>query len=165
MRTDLTEELKWGKPCYAYDGKNICIIQRMSGFLALLFFKGALLKDPDDVLEVQGVNSRAGYRMRFSSVQDVAKMAKSIKACVREAIEVETVGLKVEAAPDLEYPEELVDILAEDPELKTAFARLTLGRKRGYVLHFSDAKQPKTRVARIGRCRSRILAGKGFQEH
>jgi uncharacterized protein YdeI (YjbR/CyaY-like superfamily) len=164
LRAGLTEELKWGKPCYTHDGKNICIIQRMNGFLALLFFKGALLKDPDDVLEVQGANSRGGYRMRFTSVRDVAKMAKSVKAYIREAIEVEKAGLKVAKASDLEYPEELVDKFAEDPELRAAFDQLTPGRQRGYVLYFSDAKQSKTRLARIERCRSRILTGKGFQE-
>lgn len=164
MTTGLTEELKWGKPCYTYDGKNICIIQRMNGFLALLFFKGALLKDPAKVLEVQGANSRGGYRMRFNSVQGVAKMAKSVKAYVREAIEVEKAGRKVEKAPGLEYPEELVDKFAEDSELKAAFDRLTPGRKRGYVLHFSDAKQSKTRLARIEKYRSKILTGKGCQE-
>ena len=162
--TGLTEELKWGKPCYTYDGKNICIIQRMNSFLALLFFKGTLLKDPDNVLEVQGANSRSGYRMRFTSVKDVAKMAKSVKAYVGEAIEVEKAGLKVEKASRLDYPEELVDKFAEDSELRAAFDKLTPGRKRGYALYFSDAKQSKTRVARIERCRSKILAGKGFQE-
>ena len=164
LSAGLTEELKWGKPCYTYDGKNICIIQRMNSFLALLFFKGALLKDPDNVLEVQGANSRNGYRMRFTSVKDVAKMAKSVKAYVGEAIEVEKAGLKVEKASRLDYPEELVDKFAEDSELRAAFDKLTPGRKRGYALYFSDAKQSKTRVARIERCRSKILAGKGFQE-
>ena len=164
LSAGLTEELKWGKPCYAYDGKNICIIQRMNSFLVLLFFKGALLKDPDNVLEVQGANSRNGYRMRFTSVKDVAKMAKSVKAYVGEAIEVEKAGLKVEKASRLDYPEELVDKFAEDSELRAAFDKLTPGRKRGYALYFSDAKQSKTRVARIERCRSKILAGKGFQE-
>ncbi len=164
LRAGLTEELKWGKACYTHDGKNICIIQRMKGFLALLFFKGALLKDPDNVLEVQGANSRGGYRMRFTSVQDVAKMAKSVKDYIREAIEVERAGLKVEKASDLQYPEELVDKFAEDAPLRAAFEKLTPGRKRGYVLHFSDAKQSKTRVARIEKYRSRILTGKGLQE-
>lgn len=164
VRTGLTEELKWGKPCYTHDGKNICIIQRMNGFLALLFFKGALLKDPENLLEVQGANSRGGYRMRFTSVQDVAKMTKSVKAYVREAIETEKAGLQVEKPSDLEYPEELVHKFAEDSELRAAFDKLTPGRKRGYVLHFSDAKQSKTRVARIEKCRSKILTGKGFLE-
>ena len=164
LRTGLSEELKWGKACYTHDGKNVCIIQRMNGFLALLFFKGALLKDPDNVLEVQGPNSRGGYRMRFTAVQDVAKMANTVKAYVREAIEVEKAGLRMETPSDSKYPEELVDKLAQDPELKTAFDKLTPGRKRGYVLHFSDAKQSKTRLARIDRYRSKILKGKGFQE-
>lgn len=163
-KTDLTEESKWGKPCYTYDGKNICIIQRMNAFLALLFFKGALLKDPDNVLEVQGANSRGGYRMRFTSPGDVARLAKSVRACVHEAIEVEKAGLKLTAAADLDYPEELVGTFAEDPELEAAFDKLTPGRKRGYVLHFSSAKQTKTRVARIAKYRSRILHGKGLQE-
>ena len=162
--TALTEEYKWGKPCYTLDGKNICIIQRMNDFLALLFFKGALLKDPDDILEVQGANSRGGYRIRFNSVQGVTKMAQSVKAYVREAIEVEKAGLKMQLAPEQEYPEELVAKLAEDPKLKAAFDNLTPGRKRGYVLHFSSAKQSKTRLARIEKCRSKILTGRGFQE-
>jgi uncharacterized protein YdeI (YjbR/CyaY-like superfamily) len=164
LDSGLTEELKWGKPCYAYDGKNICIIQRMKAFLALLFFKGALLKDPDNVLEVQGPNSRSGYRMRFNSVQDVASKAKSVKSYINESIEIEKAGLKVEKSTDLHYPEELIEKLDADRELKAAFDNLTAGRQRGYVLHFSDAKQSKTRVARIERYRRNILDGKGLQE-
>lgn len=164
LECNLTEELKWGKPCYTYGGKNICIIQRMKGFLALLFFKGVLLKDPDDVLEVQGPNSRQGYRMRFASVQDVARMAKSVKAYVREAIDIENAGLKVENATDLKYPEELVDKFNEYPEFRAAFDKLTPGRKRGYVLYFSGAKQSGTRVRRIEKYRCNILNGKGIQD-
>jgi len=160
----LTEELKWDKPCYTFDGKNICIIQRMKGFLALLFFKGALLEDPDGVLEVQGPNSRAGYRMRFNSVEDVARMAKNVKACVNQAIENEKAGLKMEKPADLKYPDELVTKFDEDSELKAAFDALTLGRRRGYVLHFSAAKQSNTRRARIEKYRHHILKGKGYQE-
>jgi uncharacterized protein YdeI (YjbR/CyaY-like superfamily) len=164
LKAGLSEELKWSKPCYTHDGKNICIVQRMNDFLALMFFKGALLKDPDGILEVQGPNSRAGYRIRFTSVKDVARMEKSINACIREAIEVEKAGLKVEKSKDMEYPEELVAMFDEDPELKIAFDKLTPGRKRGYVMHFADAKLSKTRVARIKRFRPNILKGKGFQE-
>lgn len=160
----LTEELKWRSPCYAKGGKNVCIIQSMKDFLALLFFKGALLKDPDGLLERQGPFSNAGYRMRFTSVSDVVGAASSIRAYVREAIEVERAGRKVEKGPDLDYPGELVAALAEDRELEAAFGRLTPGRQRGYVLHFSGAKQSKTRAARIRKCRPRILAGKGFQD-
>ena len=164
LECDVTEELKWGKPSYAHDGKNICIIQRMKDFLALLFFKGALLKDPDDVLEVQGPKSRAGFRMLFNSVEDVGRMARSIKANVREAIEVEIAGLRAEKATDLDYPEELIDKFGEDPDFKAAFDELTPGRQRGYVLHFSGAKQSKTRVARIEKYQRKILDGKGFHD-
>ena len=158
----LTEELKWRSPCYTAGGKNICVIQRMKDFLSLMFFKGALLRDPDGILEVQGPNSREGYRVRFTSVDDVARMADSVRACVREAIAVEQAGLKVETPPDLEYPQELIDKLDEDPDLGAAFDALTPGRRRGYVLHVAAAKQSKTRTARVDRCRDKILAGKGL---
>jgi uncharacterized protein YdeI (YjbR/CyaY-like superfamily) len=164
LECDLTEELKWGKPCYTHDGKNICIVQRMKDFLALLFFKGALLEDPDKVLEVQGPNSRSGYRMRFTSVQDVAKAAKTTKVYVREAIEIEKAGLEVGKAADVDYPKELLAKFVEDPELEAAFDRLTPGRKRGYAMHFSDAKQAKTRAARIEKYRRHIVAGKGVHD-
>ena len=160
----LTEELKWSKPCYTYDGRNICIIQGMKDFLALLFFKGALLKDPDRILERQGLHSRAGFRMRFTSFRDVARMAKSIKAYAREAIEVEKAGLKVGKGTDIAYPDELIDKFGEDPVFKAAFDRLTTGRQRSYVLHFCGAKQSKTRTARIENYRRRILDGKGIHD-
>ncbi len=165
MECGLSEEFKWRKPCYAHAGKNICIIQPMKDFLALMFFKGALLKDPDGLLERQGPNSRAGFRMRFTSVQDVARTARSIRACVRDAIEVEKAGLKVEmTATDIEYPRELTDRLHEDPEFRAAFEGLTPGRRRFYAVHFSSAKHSKTRAARIKRCRPKILDGKGFHD-
>ena len=145
----LTEELKWGKPCYTYDGRNICIIQGMNDFLALLFFKGALLKDPDDILKRQGANSRAGYRMPFTSVRDVVRVAKSINAYAREAIEVEKIGLKVKHGTSVEYPAEIIDKLDEDPDFKAAFDGLTPGRQRGYILLISGATQSKTRAARV----------------
>jgi uncharacterized protein YdeI (YjbR/CyaY-like superfamily) len=164
LKCDLTEELKWGKPCYTHDGKNICIIQRMKEFLALLFFKGALLRDPDGVLELQGPNSRAGYRMRFTSVQDVARLTRNVEACVREAIEIERAGLEMGEAEHPDYPAELVERFDRDPEFKAAFDRLTAGRQRGYLMHFSDAKQSKTRAARIERYRRQILKGKGLHD-
>jgi uncharacterized protein YdeI (YjbR/CyaY-like superfamily) len=131
LECDLTEALKWGKPCYVHDGSNICIVQRMKDFLALLFFKGALLEDPDGVLEVQGPNSRSGYRMRFTSVQEVSRLKKSIKACVQQAIDVEKSGLELEKAGDPDYPEELIDAFDDDPDFKVAFDQLTAGRRRG----------------------------------
>ncbi len=164
LQAGLGEELKWGKPCYTHDGKNICIIQRMNDFLALMFFKGGLLKDPEGILEVQGPNSRAGYRIRFTCVQDVVSRESSIDACIREAIDVEKSGLRMEKAKDLAYPEELVAKFDDDAEFKAAFDRLTPGRKRGYIIHFSGARQSKTAVARIEKCRSGILNGKGLQD-
>ena len=166
LECGLTEELKWRQPCYTADGKNICIIQGMKAFVALLFFKGALLKDPDGVLERQGLHSRSGFRMRFTSPGDVARMAGSVRAYACEAVEVEKAGLKVEAGKllDLAYPEELLDRLDDDPDFKLAFDGLTPGRQRGYLLHFSGAKQSKTRATRIERCRPRILEGKGIRD-
>ncbi len=164
LECNLTEALKWGKPCYAHDGKNICIIQSMKDFLALLFFKGALLKDPHGLLQRQGPNSRSGFRMRFTSVEDVARMSKSIEAFVHEAIEVERAGLKVEKATEFEYPEELLNRFDDDPDFVVAFRRLTPGRQRGYVLHFSGAKHSKTRAARIEKYRRKILEGRGFHD-
>jgi uncharacterized protein YdeI (YjbR/CyaY-like superfamily) len=164
LECDLTEALKWGKPCYVHDGSNICIVQRMKDFLALLFFKGALLEDPDDVLEVQGPNSRSGYRMRFTSVQDVARLKKSIKACVQQAIDVEKSGLELEKAGDPDYPEELIDAFDDDPDFKVAFDQLTAGRRRGYVLYFTDAKHSKTRAGRVEKYRRHILDGRGLHD-
>lgn len=161
---DLGEELKWGKPCYVSGGKNICIIQRMRDFLALMFFKGALLKDPDNILEAQGPSARVGYRMRFTSVREVEDMAESVKAYVQEAIRVEEAGLKPEKGAVPDYPEELIEKFEEDPDFEAAFDELTPGRRRGYVFYFSEAKQSKTRAARIGKCRRKILDGKGLQE-
>lgn len=164
LQAGLSEELKWGKPCYAHAGKNICIIQRMNDFLALLFFKGGLLKNPDGILEVQGPNSRAGYRVRFTCVQDVVKRQSSINGCIREAIAVEEAGLKMEKAKALDYPDELAEKFQENPELKAAFEGLTPGRRRGYVMHFSNARQSSTRTARIEKCLPGIMNGKGLQD-
>ena len=164
LECGLTEELKWRSPCYVHGGKNICIIQEMKHFLALLFFKGALLKDPDGLLERQGPNSRSGFRMRFTGVREVNEAAESIRAYVREAIEVEEAGLAVEKRTDLQYPEELVGRFDADPDFKAAFEILTPGRQRFYVIHFSGAKKSRTRAARIEKYRQKILDGKGFHD-
>lgn len=160
----LSEELKWRKPCYLHEGKNICIIQEMKHFLALLFFKGALLEDPDGLLERQGPHSRSGFRMRFTGVREVREAAGSIRAYVREAIRVEEAGLAVEKGTDPEYPDELVERLDADPDFRAAFGRLTPGRQRFYLIHFSGAKKSRTRAARIERYRRKILDGKGFHD-
>jgi len=160
----LTEELKWGKPCYRHDGANIVIIQEMKHFLALMFFKGALLDDPDGVLESQGPNSRSARRMCFTSVDGVKERADTIAAYVHEAIEVEEAGLEVGPPPELELVEELRVRLDDDADLKAAFEALTPGRQREYHLHISSAKQATTREARIDKYVPKILAGKGFRD-
>lgn len=160
----LDEEIKWGKPCYASGGKNIAIVQEMNDFLALMFFKGALLRDPQGVLKEQGPNSRSALRMEFTSVGDVTAMADTIGAYVTEAIAVEAAGLTVEPPPDLVLVEELQTRLDDDAELKAAFEALTPGRRREYNLIISDAKQSATRAARVEKYVERILAGKGLRD-
>ena len=160
----LTEEIKWGKPCYSHGGKNIVILQEMNEFLALMFFKGALLNDPEGVLEDQGPNSRSARRMRFASVQDVERLTDTVKAYIEEAIDVEAAGLEVGPPPELVVVEELQNRLDQDPALAAAFASLTPGRRREYHLYFSSAKQASTREARIEKYAQRILDGKGFRD-
>ncbi len=160
----LAEDIKWGKPCYSHDGKNILILQEMSPFLSLMFFKGALLSDPEGVLEEQGPNSRSARRIRFTSVEDVVRLAGTVEAYVDEAIAVEEAGLSVGPAPELALVKELTTRLEQDPVLKAAFEALTPGRQREYNLYFSGAKQAKTRLARVDKHVQRILDGKGFRD-
>lgn len=160
----LEESIKWGKPCYVDSGRNICIIQEMKDFLALMFFKGALLADPDGVLESQGPNSRSARRMTFRSTADVADRAQTIAAYVDEAIAVEDAGLEVAAPAELELAEELQARLDQDPKLAEAFWALTPGRRRAYNLNVLDAKRTETRRSRIERFVPKILAGKGPQD-
>lgn len=160
----LTEEIKWGKPCYGHDGTNIAIMQEMKGFLALMFFKGALLEDPLGVLKEQGPNSRSAKRFELTSVDDVTRLAGTIRDYVEEAIDIERAGLEVEPAPEPTFVEELQQRLDEDTEFRTAFTSLTPGRQREYNLYFSDAKQASTRVGRIDKYAPKILAGKGFRD-
>lgn len=160
----LTEEIKWGKPCFSQDGHNIVIFQEMKEFLALMFFKGALLSDPDGILEEQGPNSRSALRICFRSIDDANRLADTVKAYVEEAIDVEEAGLQVAPAPVLPPPEELQNRLETDPAFKAAFEALTPGRQREYNLYFSDAKQSKTRTARVDKYAPKILAGKGFRD-
>jgi uncharacterized protein YdeI (YjbR/CyaY-like superfamily) len=160
----LTEEIKWGKPCYSHDGRNIAIMQEMNDFLALMFFKGALLGDSADILKSQGPNSRSALRVEFPSVDEVAKLAKTLRAYVGEAIDVENAGLKVSPAPDVVFVDELQQKLDADRVFQAAFQALTPGRQREYNLHFSSAKQAATRLSRIEKCAPSILAGKGFRD-
>jgi uncharacterized protein YdeI (YjbR/CyaY-like superfamily) len=160
----LAEAIKWGKPCYSDDGRNIVIIQEMKAFLALMFFKGALLADPDGVLEEQGPNSRSARRITFTSVGDVTRLAGTITALVQQAIAVEDAGLVVPPASELLLVDELQDRLDRDPAFRKAFESLTPGRRREYHLHISSAKQATTREARVEKYAPRILAGKGLRD-
>lgn len=159
----LDEELKWGKPCYTHGGDNIVILQRMRDFLALMFFKGALLSDPKGLLKAQGKNTRSAKRMCFTSVAEVKKSDKAIRSFVRKAIQVEKKGLKVDK-PKIVLAEELQAALDDDPKLKKAFQSLTPGRQREYNLHISGAKQSTTRTRRVEKHVAKILAGKGMRE-
>ena len=160
----LNEEIKWGKPCYSHAGKNIVILQGMKEFLALMFFKGALLNDPDGVLEEQGPNSRSARRIRFTSVEDVARLALTVGVYLDEAVDVEEAGLEIEAAPEPVLVEELQDRLDQDPVFRAAFESLTPGRQREYNLYFSAAKQAKTRMARVDKYTQKILDGRGLRD-
>lgn len=163
---ELTEELKWGQPCYTLGNRNIVLIHGFKEYCALLFFKGALLKDPKGILVQQTENVQAGRQIRFTNVPEIVAMAPTLKAYIREALEVEKSGLKVKLKKTSEFtiPEELQRKLDEIPTLKTAFAALTPGRQRGYILHFSGAKQSETREARVAKCIPQILKGKGLND-
>ena len=160
----LTEGLKWRKPCYAHGDANICIMQEMKDFLALMFFKGALLEDPAGVLREQGPNSRSARRIEFRSVDEVTALAATIAEYVEEAIDVEESGAEVGPAPEPEYCDELRHRLDDDPEFREAFESLTPGRRREYHLHISGAKKTETRESRIDKLAPRILAGKGMRD-
>ena len=160
----LSEDLKWAKPCYSAGDANIVIMQEMKKFLALMFFKGELLKDADGVLEPNGPNSRSASRMCFASVEDVERMADTVVAYVAEAVQVEEDGLDVGPPPELVLVHELQARLDGDPALAAAFDALTPGRQREYHLHVSGAKQAATRESRIDKCTPKIMNGKGFRE-
>jgi uncharacterized protein YdeI (YjbR/CyaY-like superfamily) len=164
LECGLTEAVKWGKPCYAIDGKNVAIIQEMKDFLALMFFEGALLDDPDGVLEDQGPNSRSARRVTFASVADVQRLAPSVVTLVERAVEVERSGRTIAPPADLVLVDELQRALDDDPELRAGFDRLTPGRQREYDLHVRGAKQAATREARITKLADRIRAGRGLRD-
>lgn len=163
----LDEELKWGKPCYTSQGKNICIIQPFKAYVALMFFKGALLPDPHGVLIQMTENVQAARQIRFTGVQEITEAEEMLKAFVHAALEVEKAGTAVPAAKDkpLVIPEELQQKFADMPALQTAFEALTPGRQRAYVLYFNGAKQAKTRVSRIEKYVPHILDGKGMNDN
>ena len=163
---NLSEELKWGVPCYTLNKSNIVLIHVFKEYCAFLFFKGALLKDTKGILAQQTQNVQAARQIRFTNVKEIVKLKSVLKAYIHEAIEVEKAGLKVELKKTAEFnmPEEFEKKLGKTPALKKAFYALTPGRQRGYLLFFSAAKQTKTREARIEKCIPDILIGKGLND-
>jgi len=166
LDSGLTEELKWGKPCYRYQESNIVLIHGFKDYCALLFMKGALLNDPKGVLVQQTENVQAARQIRFTNVREIIEMGNILKAYIKEAIEVEKAGLEVDYKKTSEFviPEEFQNKLDAFPALKTAFEALTPGRQRGYILYFSAAKQSKTRESRVEKCVPQILDGKGLND-
>ena len=162
----LTEELKWGCPCYTFQKNNIVLIHGFKEYCALLFFKGALLKDPGGILIQQTENVQAARQIRFTSLREIVKMKPILKAYIHEAIEVDKAGLKVSFKKTKEFgvPEEFQARLDETPALKTAFDALTPGRQRAYILYFSAPKQSKTRISRVEKYVPQILVGKGLDD-
>lgn len=164
---DLTEEFKWMHPCYTFDNKNIVLIHGFKDYCALLFHKGALLKDAHGILIQQTENVQAARQIRFTNIQEIIEKELILKDYVYEAIAVEKAGLKVKNNQDntnLNIPEELQNKFDEMPALKTAFEALTPGRQRAYILYFSGAKQPKTREARVEKYVQKILDGLGLKD-
>jgi uncharacterized protein YdeI (YjbR/CyaY-like superfamily) len=163
---ELTEKLKWGVPCYTFQKNNIALIHGFKEYCAILFVKGALLRDAHGILVQQTENVQAGRQVRFTNAGEIAAMEAVLKDYVREAVEVEKAGLEVNFKKNTEFtvPEELQSKFEENPALKTAFEALTPGRQRAYLLYFSEPKQSKTRQARIEKYTQQILAGKGLQD-
>jgi uncharacterized protein YdeI (YjbR/CyaY-like superfamily) len=161
---ELTEELKWNKPCYSFQEGNVVVMLPLKEYCALLFCKGALLKDTDGILVKAGENTQAARQIRITSLREIGEKEAILKAYLHNAIEVEKAGLEVvyKKTTDYKIPEEFQKKLDEIPALKTAFAALTPGRQRGYILYFSAAKQSKTREARVEKCMKQILKGKGL---
>lgn len=162
----LTEELKWGSPCYTYQENNIVLIHVFKEYCAFLFFKGALLQDTHGILVQQSENVQAARQIRFTNLQEILELEPMLKAHIYEAIEVERAGLGVTFKKTEEFAvaEEFQTKLNENPALKKAFEALTPGRQRGYLLHFSAPKQSKTRTSRVEKCTEQILEGKGLND-
>ena len=167
LECGLTEEVKWGAPCFTADGGNVVIIGVLNHYCCLSFFKGVLLKDPEGILQAPGENSRSGRLIPFTAVDQILAQEATLKAYVDEAAGLERAGATVDFAKDREdlpVPAELQARFDEDPALRAAFEALTPGRRRGWILHFSGAKQSATRASRIEKAAPRILAGKGMHD-
>ncbi len=166
LDSQLAEELKWGQPCYTFKGKNVVLIHGFKEYCALLFFKGALLQDTRGILIRQTENVQAARQIRFTNVRQIIKMEPVLKTYIKQAIEVEKAGLKVQLKKTAEYkiPAEFQIKLDKNPALKTAFEALTPGRQRAYIFYFSAPKQSKTRESRVEKCMQQILKGKGLND-
>ena len=166
LQCELTEELKWGSPCYTFQNRNVVLMHGFKEYCALLFFKGALLRDPEGILIRQTETVQSARQVRFSNVREIVKLKTILKAYLLEAIEVERAGLKVNFKQTAEFSvvEEFQNKLDKSPALKRAFNALTPGRQRAYLLHFSAAKQAKTRAARVEKYTPQILKGKGMDD-
>ena len=166
LDSPLTEELKWGVPCYTFQKSNILLIHVFKEYCALLFVKGALLKDPAGVLIQQTENVQAARQVRFTNVQEIVELESTLKAYINEAIQGEVSGLKVnyKKAEEFSIPDEFLSKLEDNPDLETAFYALTPGRQRAYLLYFSAPKQSKTRKARVEKFMAQILAGKRLND-
>lgn len=161
----LVEDLKWYQPCYTLNGKNVVLIHGFKDYCALMFFKGALLKDPKHLLVSPGAHQSV-RQIRFASLRDIARLKPTIRTCIKEAIEVEKAGRKVKLkqTSDFQIPEEFQSALDKSTALRKAFYALTPGRQRGYLFHFSQPKLTATRTARVAKCTSAILSGKGLND-
>ncbi len=165
LKSELNEELKWSNPCYTFDGNNVLMISALKNYAVIGFFKGSLLDDPHNLLESPGKNSQAVKRLTFTDTAVIHDQEQIILDYITQAIEFEKKGLKVEFKKEPEpIPKELESVFENDPALKSAFFELTPGRQRGYILHFSQAKQAKTRFARIEKYIPKIMGGKGFHD-
>ena len=162
----LSEELKWRSPCYTFEGSNVVILSSRKDFCELGFFKGALIDDPDGLLLKPGENSQSARHMTFRSVEEIREKEAPLREIIARAIENEKAGLKVDfkARDHLKYPTELTEMMTKYPDFRSAFEALTPGRRRGYNLFFTAAKQSKTRIARIEKHMPRILEGKGMHD-
>lgn len=167
LECGLTEECKWGAPCYTFQGSNVLLVGAFKDYAFISFVKGTLLADTENLLHSPGENSQSTRLFKFNTPASVNELKGTIKAYIFESIEIEKQGLKVQLKPleDYEIPEELIHVFSNDAVYQNAFDKLTPGRKKSYLLHFNSAKQSATRTSRIEKCRDKIFAGKGFNEY
>lgn len=161
---NLKETIKWGVPCYTYNNKNVLLLSAFKEFCAISFFKGTLINDSKKLLVSPGDNSQFVKMLKIKSVSEIKKNLSSIKNLIKEAIEIERKGLKVEKKNMIEYPEELKELMKKDIKFKKAFESLTPGRQRGYIIYFTSTKNPETRIRRIEKYMNKILQGKGIYD-